>query len=455
MSTNEKAHITCFHYFVFGRLQPVNLLGKGKHESGKGFCALGEKNAVPFSLNDGGKDQMLAAIDEAIGDAKVVAVSEAAHNVKEFISTNAAIVEYLVKNKGFNTIVVESGFPESRIVHDYILGKQVDKATWIGGLNEMYARWTEFTDMIEWMREYNQSVGDDNKIKFYGLDITGYYTDLRPTFRQIIDVLEKTAPVYTREICSELNPILDVLGSDGYRKAPLSYKDSLTLKQKYLLEEKLVELTDFISDNKDNILASCSNEDYEWLRQNAISLFHTITYYKDNATKDKEYHEYVGRNGRELAMAHNLQWVYKSDTTANILIINHTIHTKTQASYFTDNSKFFVPLGAFIRESFGSDYYSIGCAYDNGEYWDNWKKDEPRIIKQTASAKEGEIDYTLKSVDKPYFFIDFRKIDRRKPAYSWLKSEIMTREHDVQLPIIPDEFDGYIYYNTISIPTEN
>lgn len=67
---------------------------------------------------------------------------------------------------------------------------------------------------------------------------------------------------------------------------------------------------------------------YEWLRQNSISLFQAVTYYKNSTNaKNTDYNEFVGLNGRELAMAQNFQWVYKSDTAAKILIIFHNIHT--------------------------------------------------------------------------------------------------------------------------------
>jgi len=163
----------------------------------------------------------------------------------------------------------------------------------------------------------------------------------------------------------------------------------------------------------------------------------------------------VGLNGRELAMEQNFQWVYKSDTTAKILIICHNVHTKTNMSYLDTTFQYFTPFGAFVRHTFGSQYYCIGCAYDNGVYWDNWKKNAPRIIKNTPPAKKGEIDYTLKAVGITYFFVDFKKINPRRPAISWLHSKIMIREHDEESQITPDEFDGYLFYDTISIPTEN
>lgn len=58
-----------------------------------------KKNAVPFSMDKEGKDELFSAIGDAVGDAQIVAVSEAAHNTREFISTNAAVIEYLIQKK--------------------------------------------------------------------------------------------------------------------------------------------------------------------------------------------------------------------------------------------------------------------------------------------------------------------------------------------------------------------
>jgi len=97
--------------------------------------------------------------------------------------------------------------------------------------------------------------------------------DLRPTFKQITDCLERIDPVYTSKIQSEISPILEIIHSKEPRKAPRNYHDSLTIEQKYLLEGKTVELITYISNNKDKILKQFSNEYYDrrqvlqhWLR---------------------------------------------------------------------------------------------------------------------------------------------------------------------------------------------
>ena len=75
--------------------------------------------------------------------------SEGFHNCREMMALHHRIIQYLVEHHGFNTVVSESGLPESRIIHDYVLGKNSKSSTYHDdvnvmfqkGLNKMYGEW--------------------------------------------------------------------------------------------------------------------------------------------------------------------------------------------------------------------------------------------------------------------------------------------------------------------------
>ena len=430
--------------------------GRRNDMAEKEFVRQARRHAVQFSMEgENGKDPMLRVIGDAIGQAKVVAVSESAHNAKEIISTNAAIARYLIEYKGFSTVVTESAFPESAAVNDYIQGKDVDKSIWVNSLTDMYGRWEEFAEFIEWMREYNTQTVSGKKVRFYGLDIAGFYTDLRPVFGKVTEGLEETDPEYVHRVRSSLDPILDSLASGGLRKAVSCYGKKLTLEQKYRLEEKLNGIIEYIETNRDRLLRKLGTDEYELLKQQAVSLFQTAVYYRNCFFQNRPYREFVGLNGRDLTMERNFRWIFDSDTTAKVVIICHNIHTKTRPVYLDDTFEYFVPFCAFVEKSFGDDFYNIGCAYGHGEYWENWKKNEERIIKQVPPAGKGVIDHTMEAVGKSCFFIDFHKIAPDSPAWMWIDSDMQSREHGDKVSMSPGEFDGFIYYDTISIPVES
>jgi len=445
-----------FIFLAFNITAIGQSLSEIKHQKAEAdFKAWARENAHPLPIDKESDNTNFAAIGKAIGNAQFVAVSESAHNTREFLKMNARIIRYLVEEKGFTRLVAETGFPESKKVNDYILGAEIDKKEWTAGLNMMYSRWEEFNDMIEWLRFHNQKVSNDQKVQFYGIDITGGYHDLMPAFNIIKSYLKKVDRSYAKKMSKKIMPFLNKLKSDKPRQARNRYIDSLSIEEKYAFEMRINLIIDRLSNQKDVYLKKSSLKEFEFARQSSIALFQALNYYNGAANwNNSDYNKTVGVNGREIAMFQNFNWLYKQDTTAKIIIINHNVHSKTKSGYLTDFWKFFTPFGAFVRQSFGDQYYSIGAAYDHGKYWDNWTKNEKRDIKDTELSEEGEVDYVLKSIGIPYFFIDFRSIPYHRPAYDWLSMPINTRENEDSMPITPNEFDGYIFYDKISIPTE-
>lgn len=64
-----------------------------------------------------------------IGNASVVAIGEGVHFGLEPLEFRNRLIEYLVREKGFTTIVIESGIVESRMAHDYVRDGAGDLST--------------------------------------------------------------------------------------------------------------------------------------------------------------------------------------------------------------------------------------------------------------------------------------------------------------------------------------
>lgn len=445
--------IAFFAFSLTAMSQNLSKIDKQKAEAD--FKAWARENAQALPMDQESDHYAFAAIGRAIGNAQFVAVSESAHNTREFLKMNARIVQYLVEEKGFTRLVAETGFPESKKVNNYILGAAIDKKEWKAGLNNMFSRWEEFNTMIEWLRTHNQKVANDQKVQFYGIDITGGYHDLMPAYTIISSYLNQVDSSYAKKISLAVLPLLEILKSDIPRQARNRFIDSLSIEQKYAFEMQVNLIIHHLSENKEVYLQKSNLKDYEFARQSSIALFQAINYYNGTANlKNTDYNKTVGVNGREIAMFQNFSWVHKQDTTAKIIIIEHNVHSKDKSGYLDEFWKFFTPFGAFVRQYYGDRYYNIGAAYDHGQYWENWTKNEKRVIKNTEVSEEGEIDFVLKSIGIPYFFVDFKSIPTDRLAFDWLSLPINTRENEDAMPITPNEFDGYIFYDQISIPTE-
>jgi hypothetical protein len=69
--------------------------------------------AVPMVAADD-----LAAFGAAVGDARIVALGEAAHGTREFAQVKQRLVEYLVAQKGFTNLVADPGDPQMTTLAD-------------------------------------------------------------------------------------------------------------------------------------------------------------------------------------------------------------------------------------------------------------------------------------------------------------------------------------------------
>src|ERR1700730_1056267 len=61
-------------------------------------------------------------LDEAIGDARVVAIGESAHGNREFYQLRHRLLRYLVERHGFDAYALESGFVEGWRVNEWVHG---------------------------------------------------------------------------------------------------------------------------------------------------------------------------------------------------------------------------------------------------------------------------------------------------------------------------------------------
>lgn len=429
-------------------LLSVSCCDKKENSSEQNFVQWAEQNSTSInSITSSYDNSDLKEIADAIGDAKVVALSEGFHNCKEMMQLHERLIHYLVEEKGFNIVMTESGFPESRMVYDFIQGKEVSGDVYTEGFNKMYGAWKEGRSLIDWMREYNQS--HDNVLRYYGADIGGFYTNWYPPIKRIIDYLEKVDPNYSKQLMKELNPFLQIMGTT---KARVNYQEKLSAEQKAKMAIVLDEAVETFTEKETDYIAKSNGEEFQWVRQSTIAMRMAENYYRNYADrKGSEPHRYAGLNGRELMMAHNVLWALDQRKDAKIILINHVIHTKTKSQKQDDVWGYFTPMAQIIKQNLRDDFFVIGMAYGGGKFWNKWQKPAKRFIDDIQPAKEDGIEATLKTIsDKPYF-IHWEKAPRN--AREWLNKELSLRENDYYTKMEPIEWNACIYLDEVGPAT--
>ncbi|MCA9712195.1 MAG: erythromycin esterase family protein, partial [Myxococcales bacterium] len=110
----------------------------------------------------------LAALDPVFSKAKVVGLGEATHGTREFFQLKHRMLEYLVERHGFSVFGIEANRTECRAIDRYVQTGEGDPREALAGIYFWTWNTHEVLDLIEWMRQYNES--HPRKLRFVGFD---------------------------------------------------------------------------------------------------------------------------------------------------------------------------------------------------------------------------------------------------------------------------------------------
>jgi len=133
---------------------------------------------------------------DRIGDARYVLLGEASHGTMEYYVWRASLSQRLIREKGFSFIAVEGDWPDCYKVNRYVKGAPDAGASARTVLTE-FARWPtwmwaneEVVQLVEWLRQHNAGLPDEEKVGFYGLDVYSLWESLAA----VIEYLQRVDP---------------------------------------------------------------------------------------------------------------------------------------------------------------------------------------------------------------------------------------------------------------------
>ncbi|MCV7310420.1 erythromycin esterase family protein [Mycobacterium paraffinicum] len=137
------------------------------------------------------------ALEELIGDARIVLIGESSHGTHEFYEARAEITKWLIEEKGFCAVAAEADWPDAYRVNRYVRGigddTSADEA--LSGF-ERFPAWmwrnTVVRDFVEWLRTRNRLHENNGQRQagFYGLDLYS----LHRSMQEVIGYLDKVDP---------------------------------------------------------------------------------------------------------------------------------------------------------------------------------------------------------------------------------------------------------------------
>ncbi len=311
-----------------------------------------------------------------LGEARIVGFGEATHGTKEFFQMKHRLFRYLVEEHGFKAIAFEMDFAEAMIFNEYVLTGKGDLEKLMRDKMLFWTwRTTEVRDLLEWMKEYNESRVDEAKIQFWGVD-TQFNTYNAPF---LIEKLEGIDSILHRQ-AKILTSSFQLLEFGYYRDKTEEFRNGIKNDVESLLQ--------LIEDQQQLIIQKTSEKEYQLIRQLAYNIIQAeATIYDQNIPESV--------NLRDQYMAENQLWLldYLGPDT-RICSWAHNSHVANNIYFGKGGS-----MGYNLRQNLGDEYQIIAFSFSKGAFtaFNNF-----RLVRNVISE-----DPVLNSFNFYFYHADF------------------------------------------------
>lgn len=135
----------------------------------------------------------LEPLRDLIGGARVVAIGENQHHIREFYLLRHRLLRFLVERCGFTGYALEAPYTEGQVVDAWVRGSPgtaVEVAA--AGVALDLGACQEFHDLLTWLRTYNESAA--TPVWYAGVDLPGSLGSPRPALDAVAEYLRTVDP---------------------------------------------------------------------------------------------------------------------------------------------------------------------------------------------------------------------------------------------------------------------
>jgi erythromycin esterase len=382
----------------------------------------------------------LAPLSRMVGDATVVALSEATHGSAEPLEFRNRVFQYLVREKGFTAIAIESGLVESRAVHDYVRGAPDDLTRVLAqGISWTFDQLPQNRALIQWMREYNHDRPHLRKVSFYGFDVSGSPSNAR--VNRGIDTALIEALGFVRRVDAHaaaalharVEPVIGRLRFGLRRSDENPGYERLTQAERDTLTATIADLISLLERSESRYTELSSAEDYAWACRAAVGARQVDAWLRhvpigwqpvrEPSVLRSEQIDFLpfARDTRDRAQADNLDWILAREAPLGKVLVfasrYHLSAAPVKASFWSVDGRDRVQevAGIHLRRRLGDRLVTIGNLIGEGEAGcGSFRMTLPRASPQSMDGLCGELGV-------PFFLLDLRAAPA--PVRQWLSGE--------------------------------
>ena len=400
-------------------------------------------NAVPLKTVEAGHDFAdLQPVKETFKNVRFVGLGEATHGTREFFQVKHRLLEFLVQEMGFRGYAMEASYAAMHVINDYVMGDMNDGTSALNSQGFWTWNTEEVRAIMDWARTYNAKVSPDKRVKFVGFDIQFN----QPGKDKLLSYLQRVAPDRADSTKSFFAVNLDSLNS------ALSTSTQQIQMQNELksLKIKYRALYEFLQSNGSDLVAKTGQAEYEQMQEYARVLNQYIDSYSSPTA--------TGSVSRDQFMADNFKRLVEHEPAGTRFVLwAHNGHIAT------DTTRYYKPMGAYLRQFYGDDYYALGFSFNQGSI--NAREAQPKDPKRrmlrpftAPPALTSSVDWYLGQTRLKTFVVDFRAPAKNTDVNHWLDTPMLMRgigsvywqgaDQNFFSPItIRQRFDGLLFIN--------
>jgi len=367
-----------------------NLTNTFAQVNNKFVTAINEQLIPIQTLSPDGDFTDLEKLKNILKDKTVIGIGEATHGTHEFFVFKHRMLEFLIREMGVKTFVIEADFAGTQLMNDYVIDGKGDVNKGLLGMGFGVWMTQEFVDMANWLKAYNAAQSPENKIRFFGCDMQWGSSAMQ---------FLKSYLVETNQFTPEMN-----LGFNLMKK----YTAALTNEEKKAIRTTVSDLTSIRFTGLDSARAALYGHDIRELQQFIDYMDARSTFFP--ARQD---------DVRDKYMAENCEWIYKYTGQKKMMIWAHNAHINKAAGSDANQR-----MGMYLAKDLVDKYYAMGFDFYSGSMKSFDTKIRKNVAVELPPAKAGSSGAVFSLCNTANFILDFKSASGNPVINSFLNGKI-------------------------------
>jgi erythromycin esterase len=321
----------------------------------------------------------LMPLEPLIGTSRVVAMGEIVHRAHELLAFRNRLFQFLVEEMGFRVIAMETGFPESLVLREFVEGGDVDlDAVASEVICWGFDKFHENRELLHWIRDYNLDPANDETVRFYGFELPGgtggvYFSHAARFIESLVAYVAQASPEVAESIRARMQPLLPFFDDLAY--------SSLDQQERDRLSATLNDLVAAIEQHRIELVAVSSQDEWAWSLQTARTLRQLDDWYRltPSGWRPTESQPWLPNidealTARDFGMWENVQWILAREASERVFLFSHNAHIQNALAVSPEGPS--TVLGQHLKASLGDGVFTIGSVHQTmedqdafGEYW--------------------------------------------------------------------------------------